>query len=587
MTVEALTPSRSRVASWLARRPDYVWEPPRSMAVTAVVIAVLAYVLVAWNARYPAIPLDEVVMVGNSRIIAGLPATWSLQDAGFMPGLAVLMAPAWWFTSDPQLVYQVGIAIASALGVAAIWPLSRIAKRTGLSDSASVVVASAVVVAPAKLLVANYLLSESLLLVFTAVTIVAAVRLAEHPTWTRAVLLGLSVGATVLAHGRGVAIAVGVGIWLLVRLRSLRWRGIVAGLLAFGASCLVYAFYVLVTAQVIADDSRVEDNLGAALGTTWDSVLAVVVGQTWYGTAGWLGTTTVGAFWILRRFRADALASVVAICFVAAFGLATFQLGPVEGVSRFDVWFYGRYNDHMWAILAVIGIAVLVRLRWAIVSVLALGVSLATSAGMVLITAPKITNGSRWVELHVLGVAPWLSLDAWAEDRAQSWLLITGITVALTAAVLAAALWRGAVAPVLLIGWTAISLWHDVLGLDIRDGRQLSHYSVPGVYSYLEDDDHVGIDRSLGSLGNMLYFTSDGQPLDLVDIDDVPEGMQVVYSWKWETAPAEQGARMLSTGETGTQAAWIYPGEVFDTLLAQGALASAEEAQGWAAAKGN
>jgi len=111
----------------VARRSDFSWQPSKWLAVVAVLVAAVLYAIIAWSARFPSIPLDEIMMVGNSRVIAGVSGHWTLFGGGYMPGLAILMAPAWWFTDSAVVVYQVGIWITVALSLLAILPLSAIA----------------------------------------------------------------------------------------------------------------------------------------------------------------------------------------------------------------------------------------------------------------------------------------------------------------------------------------------------------------------------------------------------------------------------------------------------------------------------
>ncbi len=184
-----------------------MWDPPAWVPILAVAAAVMTHGVVAWGEAFPLLPFDEITMVGSSRVVAGQ-SPWMLSDAGFMPGLAVLLAPAWWFTDDGLLVYRVGLWMTVALGLAAIWPLGELVVRTGFSRRAGVTIAAVVMIAPARALISNVMLSETALLLAVATLLVVADTFSRRPSVAHALALGAAMGATVLAHGRGVAVVV-------------------------------------------------------------------------------------------------------------------------------------------------------------------------------------------------------------------------------------------------------------------------------------------------------------------------------------------------------------------------------------------
>lgn len=560
-------------AMW-TRRGDFAWNPSRRLAWGAVVTAAALYSVIAWSARFPVIPLDEVVMVGNSRVISGVSGEWTLSGGGFMPGLAILMAPVWWFTQSAVVVYQVGIWITVALSLLAIWPLSAIAERAGLSRNGGVIVSALVVMAPARSLLANYLLSDSALLLATAALVVAGDRLWVLRRNVDALWFGVTVGATVLAHGRGVGTAVAAGLWGLLLLRRSRQRATIAM-----ASALVFAFaafllYTKITGALLSSDARVGGSFGDLSGRDVGASLASGVGQLWYGTLAWPAVAVLGGLALLR-WRRGGMASLVLLGSATALVLATFQLDPQRGLTRIDPWFYGRYMDQWWPILAVVGLAVLVRVKWPLMAALTLGVSAVSGLGMLFITVPSIPRGMGWEDIHVLGISPWLRLDDYANGREQSWGVIVLTAIALTLLVLALGLMRVWVLPILAALWIWLSIAQDVQGIDLRLGDRAPSREVFGL-GLLPADATIGVDEGIGQDGNMLVFAA--APTRLVEVDPLapPNGVDVVYV-SWLKANAEPPGVKIFAPTVGTLFdVWIEPGALQDRMDAQGLLSENE-----------
>lgn len=568
-------PTTSLGAPWYraiwARRRDYDWQPSRWLAAGAVVLAAAVYAVTAWSARYPTIPLDELVMVGNSRVIAGLPGDWPLSGAGFMPGLAVLMAPAWWFTSSAVVVYQIGIWITVALALLAIWPLSAIAHRVGVSRPAGVIVSAVVVMAPARSLLSNFLLAESALLVSTAALVVAADRL-----WTRhgtadALWFGAAVGAAVLSHGRGVGTAVAAGLWTLLMLRRDAKHAILAGGSALLAAIGAYVLYQAVAGEVIGSDARVGTAFGDLAGRDLGASVASAIGQLWYPTLAWPAVAVIGGMAVVWWGRKGGMAALVVLGIAVGLVLSTVQLNPNAGAVRMDLWFYGRYMDQWWTILAVVGLAVLVRVKWPAMSAMALGAAVVSGIGMLLVTVPSMPGGMRWIDLHVLGITPWLSLDSYAEGEPQPWTRIVLTGLALTVLVLALGLMRVWVLPILATLWVGLSIAQDSQGIDIRSGDRIPESEVTGV-ELLPAGSTIGIDQDLGSRANTLVFAADSQAVVKVDALAPPDGIDVVYVSWFQANDSPPGVRILKPTVGRWLVAWVRPGALADRLDAEGLL---------------
>ncbi|WP_062293356.1 hypothetical protein [Demequina phytophila] len=560
-------PDRRRL---LVRRPDFVWDPPTWVPVLAVLAAIATHVWVTWGADHPIIALDEIVMLGNSRVLGGASPDWALFGSGYMPGLALLMAPAWWFTSDPLLVYRIGVWITVALAVIAIAPISALVRRCGIKGNAAVTVSAVVMMAPARALISNYLFAETLLLTAIALSLVAAARMAESPTLGRGLVFGLSVGGVILAHGRGTAIAVAAGLWCLMRLRH-HWRSsMVAGVTAVVTSLGSYAVYLAVSDRLLLADHRVDATFGGLLDRPWGATLGALVGEFWYMCLAWPAIAAAGLVFAAARgrrgsgFEAYLVLSVVAMATMSAIALNM-------QAPRHDAWFYGRYCDPLWTILAAMGLGVIVRLRWGAFSATVLGVATVISATFLLLTVPMISVDTEWIDMHILGVSPWLNLNTFAEGGQQEWPLLVGVTITLTALVLAVAHFRAIVVPVVAALFMLLSMAHDSIAIDVRDGSRPADASVSGL-SDLPAAVPIGASADLGTLINGLIFNSGDHPVEVVDVDDIPVGIEVVYTSSSDARPYYDGAEALIPSIGASMLAWVYPGEVFDELDRQGLL---------------
>ncbi|MCR6713324.1 MAG: hypothetical protein NVV57_11830 [Demequina sp.] len=574
----AVSVSDSAVRLALARRKDYQWRPPAWLAMVAVLGAAATYFVVARSATYPLIPLDEMVMMADSRIIAGDGGAWAMTGGGFMPGLAVLLAPLWWITSDQVVVYQAGIWITVVVALLTIWPLSVLARRVGATREAGVIIASVIMIAPARILVTNFLISETLMTLATALVAAAGIRLYRTRQTRDAVLLGLATGMAVVAHGRGVAIALAVGIWCLMLLRVCARPALIAGLTAVLSSLGAFALYFAVSPASPGSDGRISGSIDNLTATSVGELFASLLGQLWYASLAWPLVLLLGSGLVARHARRKPDMALVLLMAVLAVALSTTQLTHPTDISRIDPWFYGRYNDHVWTLLATIGLALAVRWVWPKVLAIVVGVAGVLAALMFFVTVPNIPNGDGWQSLHVFGVAPWLSLEQLHKGQAQPWALICMLGFALTLALALVALVRAWIVPVLAVGWLALSLTYDANVLDVQNGTRDPDAHRWGFVA-LPEGVSIGVDASTGDLRNLVIFVSGDRGLVGVDVEEGRPDVDVVYTWSTETTPAQDGARVFGPSTGSEILAWVYPGALYDELDSQGLLLPAGETE--------
>ncbi|WP_084101424.1 hypothetical protein [Demequina sp. NBRC 110051] len=536
------------------------------------------YVATAWGVETPAYALDEIVMVGNSRVLAQVDPTWQLVGAGFMPGLAVFMAPVWWLTHDPQVIYEVGIWLTVLFALVTIWPLSRVVRWFGATTSTSVTIAAVVMMAPSRTLLSNWLFSESLLLLWLTVLILATKRLSTRWDIRAALLFGVLVGAVVLSHGRGVAIALAAGVWCLTQLRRGRLKiPVIAASVAVVASVSAYGIYLYCTRSLFGADRRAALVADSASHFAIDTVSGLVAGQLWYVTLAWPLVGIVGAMVVIRRTRCDPAMIFVALAAFVLFMLSVNQMiGPGDGYNRIDTWFYGRYTDPIWTIFAAVGIAVVLRVRSVVLTSIAVGTTVLIGTAMWFLTVPHIPSNQFWEVVHIAGVAPWLSLANYADSGAQNWLWLSyePAVVALLLGVLA---WIGYwLLPTLAVLWVGLTYAGDTRGIGIVQGPREAGDGEP-VGMQFPDQVAIGADPRLGQRINSLAMAYGDRPIMIIDSDEALGEVDVIYTRAQDPAPAEDGAMVLTEADAGLQVMWVYPGPLQDQLQAEGRLSAEAE----------
>lgn len=545
------------------------------MAGVAVLITITVYIAVAWGSGRPAFAMDEINMLGNSRVIAGETPVWELSGLGFMPGLAILLAPVWWFTSSATVVYVTGLILTSVLAVLTIWPLSHIVRWVGVSPTVSVVVASVIMVAPARSFYANFMLSESLLLLCLCILLLVARRASSSWTLTQAILLGLSVGLIVLSHGRAVAIAVAVGIWCLAQIRRDRiWLPILSAGTGVVASLGALWLYLICSKALYGDEARL-DRLGEGPVRTLSDLVATGAGQLWYLTLAWPLVGVVGAAVVARRVRTDPVMLLLGLATVLTFVLSVQQIKTSDSPVRLDTWFYGRYNDPLWTVLAALGLAVLVRMRWPLVNVVAVVATAVVGGLMYWTNVPRIPENMFWQAVHVPGVAPWLNTGDYATSGAQNWPWLSVMPTALTALLALLALIRFWLIPVLAALWITTGLLHDSGTQDEIAGPRPVHSDPWGVDKFPESA-RLGVEPELAMVINNIAYHASDQPVRRLEAQHAVGEVDVLWTRANASIPSADGAKVLANSASRFALVWVYPGPLQDQMDAEGLLTEAQ-----------
>lgn len=456
--------AHDRVEGALDRGPTRAIVVWRILAGVATTLSVLVNVWIAWGARTISFPYDEVDTLLVGRIALGMPAPHT-TGAGYYPGWSILLAPIWWFTGDPFTFYEIAMVVGLVVGAVTIWPLARVATRFGLTMAQGVTVAAVVMALPSRAVQSGFLLSERLVFLCVVLTVLAAFRLWERPTYLRAVLLAAAAAAALFSHARMLELVATTGLWLLLfllrRIRVALVGLVVLGGLSWAADRLARHLNEILLHHPFTQDQH----LSAALAQTRPGLLfRTGFGEAWMQLIGSFGVVAVGvAVGVALGWRELRARRVGPVCFVMGTALAAYLLSALVWATpyhlytrpwrRLDTWIYGRYADPAVAMVTLIGLcAIVVGLRrapviWA--CLLALVVALPT----VFVVSRDAPIWAFVTPAHIPGMLPW----AWTlphhkvpyglvptfTNANRFWLIATVTAlVPLLAAVVSLLLWR-------------------------------------------------------------------------------------------------------------------------------------------------
>lgn len=569
---------------WTARRPSRE-TAVKVAAVLAVAVAVAFHLYAALKPHGVVWTDDEIGILANARLIAGVGEPYELANLSYYPGWSIVLAPIWWFTQDPAVVYRIAVFLSALCGMAVIAPFAGFARRLGVSRPVAVIVAAVVAVAPSRTTMSGYALTENALTLVIAITCWLSVRYARSRTVPAAALLGASAAAAFVVHGRMIPLFGAVLLWFVAELFAGRRRaGIVGAATSLGIGLLGFALHMWVSAILYGDSGARESTaLASFLAIDPRSFAAALVSQTWYVTTAWLGLPLIGLWWLAREslteLRAKAvgwattlLVAVLGLGFISVTTIAT-HIARASG--RLDFYVYGRYVEPLVVVLALIGLVCLVRgvRRAPLVGVA--GVTVAVVLLMHLWCIPTIPPAGWWAPINIPGllVRMWPGMgEMWTPPWVK--FSVTAVIVVLGYFVV-----RGR--PVLVI---VPLLGYFALGSASAYGRTLNEFNddngaTPDLVHVIEqiDPDTLSYDVSgadwIGQ--NTFQFWLTGRDVVVFDSGDTDPPTDLVIArrdwWRGEAAGAERVA-----GSHRDETLWVMPGALQRELEAEGALESTD-----------
>jgi hypothetical protein len=409
-----------------------------------------------WFSRMQTVPLanpDESAYLIAARVLAGGPATDFSDSTLYQGGYPLLIAPVYWFTSNPAAVYRAVLVINAAVS-AGLMPLAYLlGRRLGLGRPTAYGVAAVTALVPAGFFYAEYAMTDAIYPVLTLAWLLTVhswlTASSSRGRYAAAAGSALLAGYAYAVHSRGLVIVLGyAAVGVLVAWRRLAPRGTVAAAaLALAASVgggwlvdryLDSMIYPEGTRSLSAEmASRLHSVHGAI------NVFEMAAGQMWrlvldsWGLAGvglfaavavivWRGTRTE-----MRVMASLAIAVTVVIACTAPAALPSDQS---------QTWASGRYLDGMIVIFFAVGLVVLLRARARTILLCAAataglavltGVIVAVYAGSSLPTEP-FSNSFNFAEPAVL-TQDWTQASVLVATAVALGLLAVWVLLALAA----------------------------------------------------------------------------------------------------------------------------------------------------------
>lgn len=429
------------------------------VAAGAVLVAVVVNVVVAVSARHPSFPFDEVSMLQMSRMIAGFD-TPVVRGAGYFPGWAALMAPIWWFTSNPLTMYRVAIWLGVVVAVLTIWPLALLVRRFKVTPAQSVAVAALVMILPTRAIQSDYVLSEKLLFLLAVLAALAAYRVAERTTVVRAVVMSLVLSLLLFTHIRTLPALLAAGVWFAL-LAVRHWRAGLAGLFSLVVlGELAQWAGKLLNLHLLGHKFDQDGTIQAVLKDLHPGLPATVAtGQAWYQSIATFGLIGLGLVVLVQlSWREVRHLRISGASYVLGSTLAVFLISVLQWSStwwlyrnpwiRLDAWIYGRYNDPFAVLLTVFALAAVIRgsRRW--MHAVGAVATLIIYVPMLTWVAPRAPTWGFVTPAHISGVMaywPWLPTKAWRHPgwvsafsgRNDFFLIASAVTLVILVAVYA------------------------------------------------------------------------------------------------------------------------------------------------------
>lgn len=453
-----LGPSERRIA-----RPEGLWIAV--LAISAVMTAVFVTVYAALDSTSPVMWNDETGYLSGAQLLAGIGEPRDLSGRGYYYiGWSFLLAPLWWISADPEVVYRLAVTLSAALSLATMVPLSYLGTRLGLSKWLSIFAAAIVVMGPARTVQGSLAQSESLLTFLIALSALLAMRFAARKTVLNASLLLFFTTWVFATHGRFISIMIAAIMWVCF----VSWRNWKSTLVLLFVTTVAatgnFLLYRSIAEQLYGAESN-RESVGISRILSIDPVAVTIAGagQFWYFHVAWLGLAVTGLWAIARFVRIECIRrqpSVSTWAIVSLLGAAILSFTWLstrigDGTARLDMFTYGRYLDPITTTIAFLGAVWILRgitrkggvriaaVQIASISLFALAAILLISqtlkpdwvptsvAGLLALNWPLVSSasGPPWVAGSLMGLASTLAFLI-LRRRAIVFLTIVAMTFA-------------------------------------------------------------------------------------------------------------------------------------------------------------
>ncbi|MFI7461610.1 hypothetical protein [Nonomuraea sp. NPDC049646] len=335
-----------------------------------------------WLFRQHAGPVanpDETGYLIAARWLAGGPGADLTGFTFYQGGYALLLAPVFWFTSDPAVAYRLVVAVGSMVAAGAFPLAYLLLRRLGTGPRAAMAAAFAGGLSPSLLLFSGLALADAVLPTLILAWLVALHDLVARGSVRAGALAGGLAGYAMAVHLRGtVVLAVtllAMAGMLIARRRGAAGTffacrrgaaaGLVAALAAAGAATVLNR---ALSAALYPGGPRdlsglLAERVSGLDGQAW--ALAGAAGQLWYliaATWGLAGVGLAGAVAVVARRSTPGPRRVLAAVLLATtLGIAYASSAALPDEHRIGNYAYGRYLACVALAWTLAGLLVLAR----------------------------------------------------------------------------------------------------------------------------------------------------------------------------------------------------------------------------------
>ncbi|MFT8356664.1 hypothetical protein [Bifidobacterium aquikefiri] len=387
------------------------------------------------SAKTPSFPFDEITLLQYAKYFSGTGMHLPLAGSGYFPGWAIIMAPLWWITSDPQTMYHLAIALGVVVGVVTVWPLTLLVERFSLDRAKSAAVAGIIMCMPSRTVQAGYAMSEKFLCLMIVCTALAAYRLAEGVSLRRAVQLSLLTSTLILTHARAIVVLPITIVWLVLLLRKQGRLALLSVSMTAGLGTLTFVGSILLNQHLLEFQFTQGYSIAGNVFSGASIILRTFLGQAWYQIVASLGIVVLGVVVLTQKVSRDWKSSkrVDAHLWMLAVGVGAFSfsvlawansagLFTTSGRGRLDPAIYGRYSDPFTMLLIVAGLASIMKGLHELSFVWAAFINLIIIGATVLWVAPRALTWGIVTPAHVPGILSWGSSLPYPQSMSPGWL---------------------------------------------------------------------------------------------------------------------------------------------------------------------
>jgi hypothetical protein len=357
--------------------PHRSWWTGRRLAVLLAAGWLVQAGLRAWFSRQQSLPLanpDETAYLIAARVLAGGVGANFSGSTLYQGGYPLLIAPVYWFTSNPVIVYH-AVVLINAVISALVMPLGYLAcRRLGLDRPVGYAVATIAALVPAGFFYSQYAMADAIfpVVMLAWLLTVHSWLTATSPRLRYAAAAGsaLLAGFAYTIHSRGLVMLFGYAVLAAAvawRRRAYRPSALAAALAALVMVAAGWSLNHYLTAALYPQGAR---SLSGQLRSTLENVNGVLhvfemaAGQAWRLTLDSWGIAMLGLIaalaaigwrglrWDYRVMGALSVAVTIMIACTAPAALPA---------NQGQTWASGRYLDGMIVTFFIVGAVVLLR----------------------------------------------------------------------------------------------------------------------------------------------------------------------------------------------------------------------------------